>query len=239
MKTEIAQTQTSPVSPSDMISEAIKGGADLEQLEKLMALQERWEAAQAKKAYHKAMAAFKANPPMIDKDKTVAFGNTRYTHATLANVTNKISAELSKHGLSASWGVSQSGGAITVSCRITHEQGHGEQTSLTAPADNSGSKNAIQQIGSTVTYLERYSLLALTGLATEDMEDDGRASGNTEKISEAEANELMVGLTTHKIAVSSFLAYMKVERVSDMLKTDLPKAKIAIQQKANEPGGRA
>lgn len=162
--------------PADMIRLGISGGTDLDKLEKLLNLQERWEANEAKKAYHRAMTAFKANPPMIEKDKKVSFGNTKYSHASLANVSGKINVELSKHGLSASWKVSQNG-IISVTCKITHEQGHSEETTLTAPADASGSKNLIQQIGSTISYLERYSLLALTGLATNEMEDDGKSSG--------------------------------------------------------------
>src|SRR3990167_9321834 len=62
-ETEVVLSQKSP---SQMIEMAVAGKADLEQLEKLLALQERWEANEARKAYHKAMAEFKANPPQIN-----------------------------------------------------------------------------------------------------------------------------------------------------------------------------
>ena len=105
-KQEIQKVETRSTSPAELIKAAVSGGADLEKLEKLLTLQERWEAGEAKKAYNMAMAAFKADPPKIDKDKTVAFdtskGKTSYNHATLANVVEKISAALSEHGLSAS-----------------------------------------------------------------------------------------------------------------------------------------
>jgi hypothetical protein len=42
--------------------------------------------------------------------------------------------------------------------------------------DDSGGKNKIQAIASAKSYLERYTLLAITGLATKDMDDDGRAT---------------------------------------------------------------
>lgn len=163
-------------SPADLIRQAISGGTDLDKLEKLLNLQERWENNEAKKAYHRAMTAFKANPPDIEKDKKVAYGGTKYAHASLSNVTKKINEALSKHGLSSSWSLTQNG-IISVTCKITHEQGYSEETTISAPADVSGSKNAIQSIGSTVSYLERYSLLALTGLATRDIDDDGKAAG--------------------------------------------------------------
>jgi hypothetical protein len=168
--------------PAALIEKAIAGNADLEKLEKLLELQERWERNEAKKAYVVAMAAFKANAPEIEKDKKVDFtsnktgGKTSYNHASLANVTKKVSSELSKHGLSASWSTTQNDNGVCVSCTITHVQGHSETTSLTAAPDTSGNKNTIQAIGSTISYLERYTLLAMLGLATHDQDDDGKTS---------------------------------------------------------------
>lgn len=170
-------------SPLMTAAELVKGegGMDVAKLKELLDVQERWEAIEAKKAYTQAMSAFKENPPEILKDRSVRYetqkGVTSYKHATLHNVTSKINSELSKHGLSASWVTSQANGSVMVTCKITHIMGHSEETSLSAPPDATGSKNAIQAIGSTVKYLERYTLLALTGLATYEQDDDGRAAG--------------------------------------------------------------
>jgi hypothetical protein len=54
------------------------------------------------------------------------------------------------------------GDRISVTCILSHnEDGHSEETTLSGPADASGSKNAIQAIGSTLTYLQRYSLVQM------------------------------------------------------------------------------
>ena len=175
-------------SPLMAAAELVKANGNMEvgKLKELLDLQERWEAGQAKKAYVQAMAEFKGKPPEILKDKTVEYqtskGTTSYKHATLHNVTSCINKALSEHGLTAAWVTSQDNGSVKVTCKITHIMGHSEETCLSAPPDTSGSKNAIQAIGSTVTYLQRYTLLALTGLATADQDDDGKASGTpTEK----------------------------------------------------------
>jgi len=167
-------------SPLMVAAELVKadGNMDVGKLKELLDLQERWDATQAKKAYVQAMAAFKETPPEIEKDRTVEYGTTSYKHATLYNVTTKINTELSKHGLTASWVTSQANGSIKVTCKITHIMGHSEETCLSAPPDATGSKNAIQAIGSTVTYLQRYTVLALTGLASYDQDDDGIAGAN-------------------------------------------------------------
>ena len=160
-----------------LIQLALSKGAGVDQLEKLLALQERFEANEARKAYVVAMAAFKANPPRINKDKHVSFGNTEYDHASLANVTETINSALSAQGLSAAWKTTQSEKQITVTCCITHILGHQECTSLSALPDDSGKKNQIQSVGSTVSYLSRYTLLSLTGLATHDQDTDGFQTG--------------------------------------------------------------
>ena len=166
--------QNTAITPMTMLNMAVSQGADLDKLEKLMALQERFEKNEARKAFSEALTSFKAEPLTIDKDKHVKFGQTEYNHATLGNVTNIIGAALSRHGLSYRWNTEQNEGKIKVSCVLMHVKGHSESISLEAVADTSGAKNGIQAIGSTVSYLQRYTLLAITGTATQEQDDDGR-----------------------------------------------------------------
>jgi ERF superfamily len=174
-----------PITPMELMQLALTKGADINQLEKLMDLQLRWEANEAKKAFVQAMNDFKANPPEIIKNKTVSFKDTTYKHATLDEVCDKITKSLSEHGISHRWSVAQSEGLIKVTCILTHRLGHSEQTTLCGGPDTTGSKNAIQAISSTVTYLERYTLFAATGLAAQNDDNDGRgAEPQMEKLQE-------------------------------------------------------
>jgi hypothetical protein len=50
--------------------------------------------------------------------------------------------------------------------------GHKIETSIEAGSDTSGSKNAIQAIGSTISYLKRYTLENVLGLSA-DEDNDG------------------------------------------------------------------
>lgn len=168
--------------PAAMIQYAMEKGADIEKLEQLFALQQKYEANEARKAYVKAMAEFKRNAPEITKDKQVSFktekGVTEYMHATIGNVCEKIVGALALFGFSHRWDIKRGeGGLIIVTCVITHELGHFEETTLEAGLDQSGGKNNIQAMISTKTYLERHSLLAATGLATKDQVDDDGAGG--------------------------------------------------------------
>ena len=154
---------------------------DLEKLDKLLDVKDRWEKEEARKAYVAALAAFKRSPPRLVKDKQVDFGEgrsrTRYQYANLGDVASQVAAGLAEHGLSHGWAVAQEQGVVTVTCTLTHEWGHGESVSITAPRDDTGNKNSIQQIGSAITYLERYTLMAITGLAAHDTDDDGQGAG--------------------------------------------------------------
>lgn len=152
------------------------GGASLDQLERLMAMQERYLAGEARKAYVAAMAEFKRKAPVITKNKMADFttqkGRTTYNYSDLANVVRAVVPALAEYGFSHAWSILQGDGAITVTCRLTHSAGHSEEVTLSAAPDQSGGKNSIQAIGSAKSYLERYTLLAACGLAVEDGSDD-------------------------------------------------------------------
>lgn len=163
--------------PAQLLVYAMEKGADLDRLEKLMELQTRWDADQARKSYVADMAEFKKNPPQIVKDKLVEFSGTSYKHATLGAVTQAIVDGLAQHGFSHRWDIDQQGASIIVTCVLTHKDGHSERTTLSSGKDESGKKNSIQAVASAITYLQRYTLLAATGLATHDQaDDDGRAA---------------------------------------------------------------
>jgi hypothetical protein len=184
---KVQQNQMPSVTPSELLRFAIDKGADLDRLERLMELDERYQANQARKAYHNDMAKFKLNPPTIYKDKQVSFptqkGLTGYKHASIGNVGEKIVAALAEHGFSHRWVPSNTGnGMYKITCVITHKLGHSESTELEAPADQTGGKNTIQAMISTNSYLERHSLLMATGLSTKDQpDDDGREGGGKPK----------------------------------------------------------
>jgi hypothetical protein len=182
--------QTTVVAPSqqttpmDLLRIVTERGASADEIGKFMDLMERQQAAEAKGAFVRAMAAFKKNPPDIYKNKAVGYegkdGNlVGYMHATLGNICEQIIAALAEHGISHDWSVEQlESGLIRVTCTLTHELGHSKGTSMEAPADNSGKKNPIQSIASAVTYLERYTLLAACGIAVKEQgDDDGQAAG--------------------------------------------------------------
>lgn len=180
MNAQLVRHEDSPptarvTTPSHLLAMAVEQGANLDKLTKLMDLQERWEASEARKAFTVAMTGFKSEPVEILKKKNVSFSGTSYNHAELSDITDAIGPALSRHSLSYRWDVRQdAANTITVDCILTHIAGHSERVTMTAPPDDSGKKNKIQQIASSTTYLQRYTLLAVTGMSTKGIDDDGR-----------------------------------------------------------------
>lgn len=163
--------------PAMLLQMAVQQGADLDKLERLMALQERWEATEARKAYDAAFAAFKAEAVVILKNRRVTDGPLKgKSYAELFSVVNAVTPALSRHGLSSSWQITKDEKDwIEVTCTLKHTAGHMETVSMGGPPDAGGAKNAIMARASTVSYLQRYTLKAITGLSEQDDDDNGVA----------------------------------------------------------------
>jgi hypothetical protein len=100
-----------------------------------------------------------------------------YWHATHDEVCGKVAAALAAHGLSHSWRTRQEGDLIYVTCRVMHEAGHFEEFEMFGQPDMSGLKSKLQGIASTVTFLQRYTLLGACGLSTAEMAEADNDAG--------------------------------------------------------------
>lgn len=197
---------TSALTPMDMLARAVDSGAGLDMVEKLMGLQERWEKNQARKAFDEAISAAKSGIGPIERTGT---GHNSKRYATFAAIAKTIDPILSQHGLSYRFRTAQ-GERISVTCILSHKAGHYEETTLAGPPDASGSKNAIQAIGSTLTYLQRYSLIQMLGLAAAD-DDDGKAVDAGGPISSDQVAELIALADDVGADKARFCKHFKVE----------------------------
>jgi ERF superfamily len=173
-----AQAPGAPDPILAMIERAARDtSVDIEKFERLMAMKERVEDRLAKQAFDNAIAQAKGEIGPIVKNRSVDFttqkGRTNYRYEDFAAVAATVDPVLARHGLSYRFRSEQTGNRLKVTCRLSHADGYGEETSLEAANDESGNKNSIQSIGSTASYLQRYSLKLSLGLAASN-DDDGR-----------------------------------------------------------------
>jgi hypothetical protein len=215
---------------ADLLSVIARAAADpsvdVAKIRGLWEIREEVRKTEAKQGFVAALAEFKRSPPRILKGKHVQFtarngSETNYRHATLADVSDAVAAGLQAHGLTFRFSTRQEAEKIRVTCILTHEQGHSEETTLEGSPDDSGGKNRIQAVGSAVTYLQRYTLLAALGLATHDMDDrDGRAPGEAiegePRITESQAADLRALLQEHGKSLDKLLAWARISKLEDL-----------------------
>ncbi len=158
---------------------------DLDKMERLLNMQERVMAKQAEQAFNAAMAAMQAEIPSIAERGTGH--NIKY--ATLEDILDTVRPIMHKYGFAVSFRISQAD-RVTVTGVLMHKDGHREETSMTLAADTSGSKNAVQAIGSSVSYGKRYVLCAMLNIATRGEDDNGYAATPHTPVTETQAKQL-------------------------------------------------
>ncbi len=123
-------------------------------------------------ALTKAQAEIK--PPK--RDKTAKMGTYEYKYADLASIIDAIRKPLTDAGIAIIQAPTSDDGLVVVTTRLLHTSGQWIECSMSAaPAGQTP-----QALGSVITYLRRYTLSAMTGVATED-DDDGAAAEKKRK----------------------------------------------------------
>ncbi|WP_422461961.1 ERF family protein [Endozoicomonas sp. ALB115] len=161
-----------------IMQSAIAQNASIDTLERVMSLYEQSQAIVARQQFNEAFSRFQQEMPVVKKNKTAAFntnngGRMEYSYASIDDVVAAVQPVLHRYGLSYWFEQQQNGPNITITCNLTHVSGHTICNTATGPMDNTGKKSPLQQIGSTVTYLKRQTLVGILGVACTDDDTDG------------------------------------------------------------------
>ncbi len=167
--------------------------ADMAKLEKMLDLQERILNRNASQAFTADLAAMQAELPLVGK---AGEGHNKAKYAKLEDINEAIRPTLQKYGFAVTFRTTQTEKNLTVTAILSHRQGHRETTDLMLPLDASGSKNAVQAIGSTISYGKRYALCALLNISTGD-DTDGNLP-KPEKLPPPEKQK--IGISDAKLA---------------------------------------
>lgn len=124
-----------------------------------------------------ALAKARVDFPTITRDKKVTVqtktgGSYSFMYAPLDSILNAVTGPLSANGLVIVQTLDE-GGLVTM---LLHESGAYIDGRVELPNNVD-----IQGLGSAVTYLRRYAIQAMLGIAAEEDDDGNRAAGNTVK----------------------------------------------------------
>lgn len=209
------------ITPSLLIHQAILQKLPAEHLEKLISFEERSNIILARKSFLTALSNFQNECPVLKKSQSVNFKTTKYNFTPIDEMVATIKPLMYKYGLSFFYKYEDVDSVyFTCRCVISHIDGHSESTTMTAGKDNSGYKNEIQSIGSTRSYLERYTLKAALGLVTADEDNDGQTS----KVATSEPKQMLEFLTDKQVDfyIPRCKTLENIERLS---------AKLTVEQK--------
>jgi hypothetical protein len=237
------------VSPMAMMIEAKQAGFAMEEIEKMMDLQDRNDNRLAKMAFDKAMSDFKKNPPQVVKDcLNEQFGSS---YASIGNMVNTVNEAMGPFGLNARWDFPESSDPATLvkaTCILSHELGHQIEVTLEGPIviQQTKTPNMLQGRKAGRTYLKLETFEAATGMASVagNIDDDGNSAGAqpepVEYINENQVNALHSKISEN-LNMEIFLRWLatsaiKAGRLEDipagMFKTVMSKVDASISAKA-------
>jgi hypothetical protein len=218
-----------PAPPSDSPSTvlaliervALDPRADVQKLERMMAMYERLKAKEAELAYNaakgrilKRLARIKIVKNRsalyeIENGKPQKGTYEAFKYAPLEEIDKHLRPLLAKEDMDLSYSDEPREGGILIRGRLKHlPGGHYEDSFMPAPLDTTGGKSNVQAVGSTNSFLRRYVACNIFNIVVVGDDDDG--TGGT--IDEAQTKTILDLIKNAKIG-PKFLKYMKAESV--------------------------
>jgi hypothetical protein len=223
---------------------------DIDKMERLIAMQERIQERQAKADFTAAKLTMRPYLPVIDmrgriviKDKNTgeitqetAFARFEDIHAAVMPVLTEYGFDLSfKNGLSPD-------GKVRVTTILDHIAGHSEDTYFDLPHDSSGSKNAVQAVGSSTSYAKRYGVLSILNIRVAGEDDDATTAIPPVTISVKQYDELQKLIVSTQSDSVKFVNYLigagrlkSGEALDDLPADAFDFAKDCLMLKAGKP----
>ena len=229
-QSEVAALAATPDSLLQMVAER---GATPEEVEKWMALKERWDEKQAKKAYIKAMAEFQRRCPAIANTKPVKnkTGTLLYSYAPLSAIVSAVGKLESELGFSHRFNTEpQESGGARVSCIVTHIEGHSETTTVTIPATKGMNTNASQDHGIVIAYGQRYSYRGAFGLTTGIEDTDAR----TPPLTIEQVSVLQKAIEDGGVDLKTVLAHGQCDALEDFPQAEYERTLAQCQKRKAE-----
>jgi hypothetical protein len=213
---------------------AVNPDVDIEKLKALMAMRKEFLAEKQRVAFDAAFAEMQPELPTIDRNgRIVVFSkadrdagktdgkpiqNTPY--ALFEDISEAVRPVLANHGFGLSFRTGEGqGGKLRITGILSHRDGHRETDFIDLQHDSTGSKNAVQAVGSSVSYGKRYvtiNLLNVVSRASQERDDDGRTGGAPIRISDEQHARLIDKISETGANEELFLEFLKVDNLSDL-----------------------
>jgi hypothetical protein len=218
--------------PTSFMAMALERNVTPEQIEKMLALQERWDANNARKAYAGDFAKAQAEIGPVVKKATNP--QTKSKYALLEDVIDVTQPIYTKYGFSIIFyeGETAKPEHVRINADVIHFLGHKETYYYDVPMDGEGIRgNAnmtkIHAKASSVAYGRRYLMYMIWNVSTHD--DDGNCGKSVEYITDAQLSTIVDMINAKGVDEVKFHDYMGVEENAKILKADFNKAMTGLR----------
>jgi hypothetical protein len=171
---------------------ALDPGADVEKLDRMMAMYERLKAKEAELAYNAAKGRIlkklarikivknKSALYEIEKGKPQRGAFEAFKYAPLEEIDKHLRPLLAEEDMDLSYSDEpREGDGILIRGRLKHlPGGHYEDSFMPAPPDTTGGKSDVQAVGSTNSFLRRYVACNIFNIVVVGDDDDGSRRKN-------------------------------------------------------------
>jgi ERF superfamily len=217
---------------------ALDACADVEKLDRVMALYERLKAKEAELQYNAAKGRIlkklagikivKNRPALYEIENGKPQNGTceAFKYAPLEEIDKHLRPLLAEEQMDLSYSDEplESGG-ILIRGRLKHlPSGHYEDSFMPAPLDTTGGKSQVQAVGSTNSFLRRYVTCNIFNIVAVGDDDDG--NGGT--IGEAQMQTILDLINKAKVG-PKFLKYMKAQSIEEAGSLEAAVATIAVR----------
>ena len=217
---------------------ALDPRADVEKLERMMAMHERLKAKEAELAYNAAKGRIlkkltgikivknRSVPYEVEKGKPEKGIHQAFKYAPLEEIDKHLRPLLAEEQMDLSYSDEpHEGGGILIRGRLKHlPGGHYEDSFMSAPLDTTGGKSDVQAVGSTNSFLRRYVACNIFNIVV--VGDDDNGTGGT--IDEAQTKTIL-GLLKKAKGGPKFLKYMKAQSIEEAGSLEAAVATIAAR----------
>ena len=239
MEGALVETKASPLTTL-LADPARLAAIPVETLERLLALQERYDAEQARRAYFEAFARVQSRTHAVRECGWNPQTQSKYV--LLRDVKEMLDPILADEGFAQS--VSMVSGAdeglMRFELLIRHAGGHSERHHLDAPGDDRGmkgspTKTALHGMRSSMTYCRRALITDVWDVRTAEPDDDGNASGSSgpgaEPVTHKERAQVEAELKRTGSDPVRFCAWLGVDSVANMRRSQLQNALATLKRK--------
>lgn len=216
---------------------------DVDKMERLLAMRERVMERQAKQAFTEAKLRMRNALPEISMRGMITIREKNPPHniiqetpfARFEDIHAAVMPVLTEHGFDLSFknGMAPDG-KVRVTTILSHVDGHSEETYFDLPHDSTGSKNAVQAVGSATSYGKRYGTLSILNIRVVGEDDDGDLAGRPDTITNEQNLELGTLADEVGADMPRFLQFLGVDKLSDLPASQFDKAKSALQLKRSK-----